>query len=112
MTRHNHTALQREDGRLPEVDSAEDTSLLNEPPDISELSTEDTKVSEPILSAHSVSATHGELESDSRFSRHLNQQFPPLNFPPDLAKRILTHGSHAKARTDGHNARLSFIGMR
>jgi hypothetical protein len=47
---------------------------------------------------------------DSRFSRHLNQQFAPLKFPPLLAKRILTHGSHSKSVEDGHNARLGFIG--
>ncbi|KIM86892.1 hypothetical protein PILCRDRAFT_815332 [Piloderma croceum F 1598] len=49
---------------------------------------------------------------DSRFSRHLNQQFAPLKFPPDLAKRILTHGSHNKSLQDGHNARLGFVGRR
>lgn len=48
---------------------------------------------------------------DSRFSRHLDEQFSPLKFPPELAKRILTHGSHKKAPMDGHNARLAFVGM-
>jgi hypothetical protein len=47
---------------------------------------------------------------DSRFARHLNEQFSPLKFPPELARRILTHGSHRKAPIDGHNARLGFIG--
>ncbi|KZP11431.1 hypothetical protein FIBSPDRAFT_913615 [Athelia psychrophila] len=49
---------------------------------------------------------------ESRFARHLNEQFTPLNFPPELARRILTHGSHDKAANDGHNARLAFIGRR
>jgi hypothetical protein len=48
---------------------------------------------------------------DSRFVRHLNEQFSPLQFPPELARRILTHGSHRRAAIDGHNARLSFVGM-
>jgi hypothetical protein len=47
---------------------------------------------------------------DSRFARHLNEQFYPLQFPPELARRILTHGSHQRAAINGHNARLSFIG--
>jgi hypothetical protein len=111
MTLQNHTALQQEDGRILEADAALDTSLLTKPSEMSESSTENAGVSEQMVSAHSVSTKHEKPESDSRFSRHLNGQFPPLDFPPDLARRILTHGSHAKARTDGHNARLSFIGM-
>ncbi|TFK23516.1 hypothetical protein FA15DRAFT_620706 [Coprinopsis marcescibilis] len=42
---------------------------------------------------------------------HLNQLFSPLKFPPELAHRILTHGSHVGAR-QGHNAGLSFMGRR
>ncbi|KAI0922725.1 hypothetical protein AcV5_009622 [Taiwanofungus camphoratus] len=42
---------------------------------------------------------------------HLNRLFPPLQFPPELAARILTHGSHPDA-AQRHNARLSFIGRR
>ena len=42
---------------------------------------------------------------------HLDQLFPPLNFPPELAARILTHSSHPDA-VHSHNARMSFIGMR
>jgi dsRNA-specific ribonuclease len=41
---------------------------------------------------------------------HLNKLFKPLQFPPELARRILTHGSHKNA-VDGHNGRLSFVGM-
>lgn len=111
MTRQNHTALQQEDGHILEADTALDTSLLTKPSEISESSTENAGVSERMVSAHSVFTINEKPESDSRFSRHLNGQFPPLDFPPDLARRVLTHGSHAKARTDGHNARLSFIGM-
>ena len=47
----------------------------------------------------------------SRFAQHLNAQLSPLKFPPELARRILTHASHKKAPIDGHNARMSFIGM-
>ena len=46
----------------------------------------------------------------TRFSNHLNGVFPGLQFPPELARRILTHASHQTA-TNGHNASLSFIGM-
>jgi len=45
------------------------------------------------------------------FQEHLNQVFSPLQFPKELAKRILTHGSHS-ASAGGHNAGLSFIGRR
>jgi hypothetical protein len=41
---------------------------------------------------------------------HLNNLFPPLQFPPELSTRLLTHGSH-KSATTGHNSRFSFIGM-
>lgn len=46
---------------------------------------------------------------ESRFSEHLNGVFPPLKFPTELAKRILTHGSHPQAM-HGHNSGLSFMG--
>ena len=48
--------------------------------------------------------------AESPFSAHLDAVFAPLQFPPELAKRILTHGSHKEA-THGHNGRLSFVGM-
>ena len=44
------------------------------------------------------------------FQEHLNHVFAPLHFPEELAKRILTHGSHS-ASIGGHNAGLSFIGV-
>ena len=47
----------------------------------------------------------------SRFAQHLNAQLSPLKFPPELARRILTHASHKKAPIDGHNARMSYIGV-
>ncbi|KAF8327259.1 ribonuclease-III-like-domain-containing protein [Cantharellus anzutake] len=44
---------------------------------------------------------------------YLESQFPPLQFPPDLAKRVLTHSSYRKgAQTYGHNTRLAFMGRR
>jgi len=48
---------------------------------------------------------------DTHFSDHLNGVFPPLQFPPELARRVLTHGSH-KAAVEGHNSRFSFMGRR
>ncbi|KIY47628.1 hypothetical protein FISHEDRAFT_74432 [Fistulina hepatica ATCC 64428] len=50
-------------------------------------------------------------EGHSVFADHLNNLFAPLKFPPQLAKRILTHGSHPDA-FQGHNAGLSFLGRR
>jgi len=45
------------------------------------------------------------------FAEYMNRLFSPLQFPPELAQRILTHGSHRLARR-GHNGGLSFIGRR
>lgn len=50
-------------------------------------------------------------EDSAQFAAHLNNVFPSLRFPPELAQRILTHGSH-KAAIHGHNGRLSFVGRR
>lgn len=47
---------------------------------------------------------------DPQFAQHLNGLFPSLQFPPELARRILTHGSHPAA-IHGHNAGLSFMGL-
>lgn len=49
-------------------------------------------------------------ESSERMAKHLNDLFSPLTFPPDLAHRILTHGSHVSAKY-GSNAALGFTGM-
>ena len=48
-------------------------------------------------------------KKDSALVQHLNDVFSPLQFPPELASRILTHGSHPDARVR-HNGRLSFVG--
>ncbi|KAG1756686.1 uncharacterized protein EDB91DRAFT_1093921 [Suillus paluster] len=50
-------------------------------------------------------------EDSAQFAAHLNNVFPSLQFPPELAQRILTHGSH-KTAVHGHNGRLSFVGRR
>jgi hypothetical protein len=50
-----------------------------------------------------------EPQTNIRFADHLDKIFQPLRFPPELARRILTHGSHKEA-AHGHNARLSFLG--
>ncbi|TFK33970.1 ribonuclease-III-like-domain-containing protein [Crucibulum laeve] len=49
--------------------------------------------------------------NDRAFVEHLNGVFPELQFPPELARRILTHGSHPTA-INGHNAGMSFLGRR
>ncbi|KAI0080301.1 hypothetical protein K474DRAFT_1658017 [Panus rudis PR-1116 ss-1] len=55
-------------------------------------------------------ATIANIDS-SKLVSHLNELFSPLQFPPELAARILTHASHKDAIVS-HNARLSFIGRR
>ncbi|KAI0094939.1 ribonuclease-III-like-domain-containing protein [Irpex rosettiformis] len=47
----------------------------------------------------------------SELAAHLNTTFSPLQFPPELAARILTHQSHKHAAISS-NTRLSFIGRR
>ncbi|KAN0125612.1 Ribonuclease-III-like domain containing protein [Russula decolorans] len=44
-------------------------------------------------------------------AQHLNKTFPPLEFPPSLAQRVLTHLSHHDSVT-GHNSRFAFLGRR
>ena len=48
--------------------------------------------------------------SPQPLAKHLNQLFSPLKFPPELAHRILTHGSHQTARYHGHNSGYNFMG--
>ena len=48
-------------------------------------------------------------KKEAQFQEYLNRLLSPLQFPPELAQRVLTHGSHYLARR-GHNAGLSFIG--
>ncbi|KAG6901219.1 hypothetical protein C0995_015207 [Termitomyces sp. Mi166 len=50
-------------------------------------------------------------ESAPQLAEHLNFLFPELHFPPEVAKRILTHGSHPSA-IYGHNGAFSFMGRR
>ncbi|EKM61237.1 uncharacterized protein PHACADRAFT_156461 [Phanerochaete carnosa HHB-10118-sp] len=52
-----------------------------------------------------------ELPDTSKLAQHLNRVFAPLQFPPELAARILTHQSHRHGVLT-NNARLSFIGRR
>lgn len=54
-------------------------------------------------------ATHP-AEAGARLAEHLNETFKPLEFPPELAARMLTHVSHRDA-VNGHNGRLAFLGM-
>lgn len=57
-----------------------------------------------------VETSRAATERTPYFQEHLNHIFSPLQFPKELAKRILTHGSHS-ASVGGHNAGLSFIGV-
>lgn len=47
--------------------------------------------------------------TDRRREEYFSRLFSPLKFPPELARRTLTHNSHSMAR-QGHNAALAFIG--
>jgi len=51
-------------------------------------------------------------EPSSMLANHLNSTFSPLQFPPELATRLLTHASHPDAQLQGHNGRLAFGGRR
>lgn len=57
----------------------------------------------------SIDAAIAELPDTSKLTQHLNRVFAPLQFPPELAARILTHQSHRHGVLT-NNARLSFIG--
>ena len=103
ITRHNHTSAQND---LPL--EANDT-----PPHIAESSKSD--IPQPLAFTSNAKGSENADDQedevlDSRFVRHLNEQFLPLEFPPELARRILTHASHRRAGIDGHNARLAFVG--
>ncbi|KAG7086876.1 hypothetical protein E1B28_002796 [Marasmius oreades] len=50
-------------------------------------------------------------EPDPVFAEHLGGLFSGLQFPKELARRILTHASHPAA-VYGHNGGLSFLGRR
>ncbi|EGO03359.1 hypothetical protein SERLA73DRAFT_46635 [Serpula lacrymans var. lacrymans S7.3] len=50
-------------------------------------------------------------DESNRLAEHLDSIFPSLNFPPELAQRLLTHGSHKDA-VHGHNGRFGFVGRR
>lgn len=54
--------------------------------------------------------TLASADVSEQLARHLNQTFTPLEFPPALAQRILTHLSHHDSVT-GHNSRFTFLGV-
>lgn len=58
---------------------------------------------------NAVTAAIANLPETPKMTAHLNRVFAPLQFPPELAARILTHVSH-KHSVLSSNARLSFIG--
>lgn len=47
----------------------------------------------------------------SHLTAHVNELFQPLEFPDELARRMLTHATHKDGK-HGHNARLAFMGRR
>ncbi|EIW77369.1 hypothetical protein CONPUDRAFT_92511 [Coniophora puteana RWD-64-598 SS2] len=44
-------------------------------------------------------------------TNHLNSLFSPLDFPPEISRRLLTHASHPTA-IHGHSGRFGFLGRR
>lgn len=69
-----------------------------------------TSTSQEPVPSSSASPPYPVDPSFSKLADHLNSLFTPLQFPPDLAARILTHSSHPDALVR-NNTRLSFIGM-
>ncbi|EIN08782.1 hypothetical protein PUNSTDRAFT_86813, partial [Punctularia strigosozonata HHB-11173 SS5] len=68
----------------------------------------------PRTATHSVNQQYPRPDAPSRaplLVQHLESLFSPLQFPQELARRVLTHASHRDA-VNGHNARFSFIGRR
>lgn len=71
----------------------------------------------PLSSSTGSSSSSSSMETGSRWgntehlTEHLNGLFPGLEFPQELAKRLLTHASHPAA-IDGHNGGFGFIGRR
>lgn len=69
----------------------------------------------PLSSSTGSSSSSSSMETGSRWgntehlTEHLNGLFPGLEFPQELAKRLLTHASHPAA-IDGHNGGFGFIG--
>lgn len=49
--------------------------------------------------------------AEDRATAFLRNTFAPLDFPPEVAMRLLTHASYRGGRY-GHNTRLSFVGRR
>jgi hypothetical protein len=47
--------------------------------------------------------------NDETVVQHLQELFPPLDFPVDVALRVITHASW-KGGEEGHNARMAFLG--
>ncbi|PPR04270.1 hypothetical protein CVT26_004060, partial [Gymnopilus dilepis] len=65
----------------------------------------------PDAAGISADAQDQKQQVPTHFAEYMNRLFSPLQFPPELAQRILTHASHVAARR-GHNAAHSFIGRR
>jgi len=53
--------------------------------------------------------TPSSADVSGSLARHLDETFAPLEFPPALAQRILTHLSHRDS-VIGHNSRFAFLG--
>jgi hypothetical protein len=85
----------------------DDSSSSSEPIESNAIAVDAAQASEDARSRGVPALT--QVETDVRFAKHLNDLFEPLCFPPELARRLLTHGSHKEAAR-GHNARFSFIG--
>ncbi|KAI0059411.1 hypothetical protein BV25DRAFT_1961305 [Artomyces pyxidatus] len=99
--RYMHTVSRRRLHALARQDRQESYGLQPETPTRRPVSS-----SAPLSVASNIASS-----SSSPVTQHLNGVFKPLEFPPDVALRILTHLSHKDALA-GHNARFSFMGRR
>jgi len=60
--------------------------------------------------ARTLERAHPSAPTDAdKVVEHLQQLFPPLDFPVDVALRVITHASW-KGGEEGHNGRMAFIG--
>ncbi|KIM34007.1 hypothetical protein M408DRAFT_325550 [Serendipita vermifera MAFF 305830] len=62
--------------------------------------------------ARTLDRSHPAAPTDAdKVVQHLQQLFPSLEFPEDLALRIITHASWRNGE-EGHNGRMAFLGRR
>lgn len=93
----------------PEASNSHESSSSRLP--ASELKDEVQTTSAQATDSHFAPTKKSDIPSvEPYFAEHLEGVFPTLTFPPELARRILTHSSHPAA-IYGHNAVYGFLGV-